>query len=217
VRLRISEIFASVQGEGVTIGTPSAFVRLQGAQSGAPVRHEVLLASTGGREMTLDAVCRSGQNRARTTCRHPVASLSSTLDSSTWSCSQGGRKAHRGRDGGHAAPAERGVDQWECVPEARHSGVAAKVRLRADAIAAFQDVTLGSNSSWRRSATSMRSWRSRRRTAWPRAASSSCRSGCAARNSRRGCQRHRVVPPPRLPVSRRACTSWSGAQARRLG
>jgi len=28
VQLRVSEVFASVQGEGVTVGTPSAFVRL---------------------------------------------------------------------------------------------------------------------------------------------------------------------------------------------
>jgi len=57
VRLRISEIFASVQGEGVTIGTPSAFVRLQGCSVGCTwCDTKYSWASTGGREMTLDAV-----------------------------------------------------------------------------------------------------------------------------------------------------------------
>ena len=57
MRLRISEIFASVQGEGVTIGTPSAFVRLQGCSVGCSwCDTKYSWASTGGREMTLDAV-----------------------------------------------------------------------------------------------------------------------------------------------------------------
>src|SRR5438132_10540793 len=34
MRLRVREVFASVQGEGVTVGTPSAFVRLQGCSVG---------------------------------------------------------------------------------------------------------------------------------------------------------------------------------------
>jgi|SRR3989442_14097706 len=34
MQLRVSEVFASVQGKGVTVGTPSALVRLQGCSVG---------------------------------------------------------------------------------------------------------------------------------------------------------------------------------------
>ena len=57
MRLRVSEVFASVQGEGVTVGTPSAFVRLQGCSVGCVwCDTKYSWASTGGRETTLDAL-----------------------------------------------------------------------------------------------------------------------------------------------------------------
>ena len=57
MRLRVREVFASVQGEGVTVGTPSAFVRLQGCSVGcAWCDTKYSWASTGGRETTLDAL-----------------------------------------------------------------------------------------------------------------------------------------------------------------
>ena len=36
VRLRVNEIFWSLQGEGRFTGTPAAFIRLQGCQVGCP-------------------------------------------------------------------------------------------------------------------------------------------------------------------------------------
>ncbi|MGD8875958.1 MAG: radical SAM protein, partial [Gammaproteobacteria bacterium] len=55
VRLRITEIFHSLQGESLTAGCPTVFVRL----TGCPLRCgycDTDYAFTGGEWMTLDAV-----------------------------------------------------------------------------------------------------------------------------------------------------------------
>lgn len=55
VKLRISEIFASVQGESTRVGLPTVFVRL----TGCPLRCtwcDTAYAFTGGESRTLDAV-----------------------------------------------------------------------------------------------------------------------------------------------------------------
>ena len=55
IRLRVTEIFHSIQGEGAASGRPSAFVRL----TGCPLRCEycdTAYAFTGGEWMNLDAV-----------------------------------------------------------------------------------------------------------------------------------------------------------------
>ena len=55
VKLRITEIFASVQGESTRVGLPTVFVRL----TGCPLRCswcDTAYAFTGGQSRTLDAV-----------------------------------------------------------------------------------------------------------------------------------------------------------------
>src|SRR5713226_7503377 len=55
--LRVSEVFASVQGEGVSVGTPSVFVRLQGCSVGCVwCDTKYSWAASGGYETTLDAL-----------------------------------------------------------------------------------------------------------------------------------------------------------------
>src|SRR5438067_5836783 len=57
VSLRVSEVFASVQGEGVSVGTPSVFVRLQGCSVGCVwCDTKYSWASTGGHETTLETL-----------------------------------------------------------------------------------------------------------------------------------------------------------------
>src|SRR5437870_5400263 len=56
-QIRISEVFASVQGEGATVGTPSAFIRLQGCSIGCTwCDTKYSWAPGGGRETTLGAL-----------------------------------------------------------------------------------------------------------------------------------------------------------------
>src|SRR5438128_1946731 len=55
--LRVSEVFASVQGEGVSVGTPSVFVRLQGCSVGCVwCDTKYSWAPAGGHETTLPAL-----------------------------------------------------------------------------------------------------------------------------------------------------------------
>ena len=55
--LRVSEVFVSVQGEGVSVGTPSVFVRLQGCSVGCVwCDTKYSWAASGGHETTLDAL-----------------------------------------------------------------------------------------------------------------------------------------------------------------
>ena len=65
-RLKITEIFRSLQGEGDTVGFPTVFVRL----TGCPLRCQycdTAYAFTGGEWMTLDEILGSGARRSGTT------------------------------------------------------------------------------------------------------------------------------------------------------
>jgi len=141
VRLRISEIFASVQGEGVTIGTPSAFVRLQGCSVGCTwCDTKYSWASTGGREMTLDAVL---AEVAGTGLENVVVTGGEPLEHPgfvdvTDALKAAGRRIEV-ETAGTQLPRSSAVDQWNVSLKLAHSGVAAEVRLRADAITTFRD------------------------------------------------------------------------------
>src|SRR3989441_1167384 len=79
VQLRVSEVFASVQGEGVTVGTPSAFVRLQGCSVGcAWCDTKYSWDPTGGREQTLGALL---EEVAAYPCRRVVVTGGEPLES----------------------------------------------------------------------------------------------------------------------------------------
>src|SRR5438132_5492601 len=141
VRFRVSEVFASVQGEGVTVGTPSAFVRLQGCTVGcAWCDTKYSWASTGGRETTLDAVLAEVSN---TGLDNVVVTGGEPLEHPAFVALVDALKAAGRRieveTAGTQLPRSRVVDQWNVSLKLAHSGVAAEVRLRADAIAAFRD------------------------------------------------------------------------------
>jgi 7-carboxy-7-deazaguanine synthase len=142
VSLRVSEVFASVQGEGVTIGTPSAFVRLQGCSVGcAWCDTKYSWAATGGRETTLEAVL---AEVAMTRLDNVVVTGGEPLEHPVFVALVDALKATGKRieveTAGTQLPRSTAVDQWNVSLKLAHSGVPAEVRLRADAMDAFRDL-----------------------------------------------------------------------------
>src|SRR2546428_14032742 len=142
VQLRVSEVFASVQGEGVTVGTPSAFVRLQGCSVGcAWCDTKYSWASTGGRETTLDAllaeVTSTGLDNVVVTggepLQHPAfVALVDALKAA-------GRRIEV-ETAGTQLPRRTAVEQWNASLDRPQSGVGAEARRPADALDAFRDL-----------------------------------------------------------------------------
>jgi 7-carboxy-7-deazaguanine synthase len=140
--LRISEVFASVQGEGVSVGTPSVFVRLQGCSVGCVwCDTKYSWASAGGHETTLEALLAEmtalkAENVVITggePLEHPAfASLVNVLKAAGYRIEV--------ETAGTVIPPDVPVDQWNVSLKLAHSGVAAEVRLRAEAIDAFRDL-----------------------------------------------------------------------------
>ena len=138
--LRISEVFASVQGEGVSVGTPSVFVRLQGCSVGCVwCDTKYSWAEGGGHETTLDALlAQIAPLRANNVVitggeplEHPAfVSLVTALEAA-------GRRIEI-ETAGTRHPPDVPVDQWNVSLKLAHSGVAVQTRLRPDAIAAFR-------------------------------------------------------------------------------
>ena len=140
--LRVSEIFASVQGEGASVGTPSAFVRLQGCSVGCVwCDTKYSWGVGGGREMTLDGLL---ANVAATGLENVVVTGGEPLEQPGFAAVVSGLKAagHRVEveTAGTLIPPSVPVDQWNVSLKLAHSGVAAAVRLRPGPIAAFRDL-----------------------------------------------------------------------------
>jgi 7-carboxy-7-deazaguanine synthase len=142
VLVRVSEVFASVQGEGVSVGTPSVFVRLQGCSVGcAWCDTRYSWDAERGRAVALDAllaeVAEAGPRNVVVTggepLEHPAfAPLVSGL----------GARGHRVEveTAGIAVPPPVTVDQWNVSLKLAHSGVPESRRLRPEAIRRFRDL-----------------------------------------------------------------------------
>lgn len=142
VRLNVSEVFVSVQGEGVTAGMPSAFIRLQGCSVGCGwCDTKYSWAPDGGRETTLEAlladVADAGTDNVVVTGGEP-------LERPAFAALVNGLKVagHRVEveTAGTLVPPHVGVDQWNVSLKLEHSGVARDVRMRPEAIIAFRDL-----------------------------------------------------------------------------
>jgi 7-carboxy-7-deazaguanine synthase len=140
--LRIAEIFTSVQGEGPSAGTPSAFVRLQGCSVGcAWCDTKYSWDAEGGEELTLETVLgRVKDARVANVVvtggeplEHPA--LVPLLDAI-----HGLGHRIEVETAGIRVPPPVPVDQWNVSLKLAHSGVPAERRLVSPAIDRFRDL-----------------------------------------------------------------------------
>jgi 7-carboxy-7-deazaguanine synthase len=142
VRLRVSEIFTSIQGEGASVGTPSVFVRLQGCSVGCAWCDTKYSWDPGrGEEITLEGllarVKEAGPTNVVVTGGEPLENpafppLVTALHAL-------GRRVEV-ETAGVAVPPDLPVDQWNVSPKLAHSGVPLERRLVAPAIESFRDL-----------------------------------------------------------------------------
>jgi len=142
VVVRVSEIFASIQGEGPSVGTPSVFVRLQGCSVGCAWCDTKYSWDSGrGEELTLesllDRVKESGAQNVVVTGGEPLehavlVPLVRTLHALP--------RRVEVETAGIAMPPDLPVDQWNVSLKLAHSGVPAERRLVAAAIDRFRDL-----------------------------------------------------------------------------
>jgi len=139
--LRVSEVFASVQGEGVSVGTPSIFVRLQGCSVGCVwCDTKYSWSASGGHETTLGALL---TQIAPLDVDNVVVTGGEPLEHPVLVPLVNALKAadHRVEveTAGTINPPDVSVDQWNVSLKLAHSGVATETRLRPDAIAGFRE------------------------------------------------------------------------------
>jgi organic radical activating enzyme len=140
ISLRVSEVFATVQGEGASVGTPSVFVRLQGCQVGcAWCDTKYSWDAGGGEERSLDTLL--GEVRAAGP-DNVVVTGGEPLEHPAFVRLVCGLKARGHRveveTAGAEIPPEVPVDQWNVSLKLAHSGVAEARRLRPAAIERFR-------------------------------------------------------------------------------
>lgn len=142
VTVRLSELFVSIQGEGVSAGTPSVFVRLQGCAVGcAWCDTKYSWDPAHGRQVALEAlfaeVRAAGPDNVVLTGGEP-------LENAAFAAIVAGLKARGHRVEVETAGTERpppvDVDQWNVSLKLAHSGVPEARRLRPEAIARFRDL-----------------------------------------------------------------------------
>lgn len=142
LRVRVSEVFTSIQGEGPSAGTPSVFVRLQGCTVGCRWCDTKYSWDPGrGRAVELaallDEVVAAGPDNVVVTGGEP-------LEHPAFVPLVEGLRA-RGRrveveTAGTEVPPPVAVDQWNVSPKLAHSGVPEARRLRPEAIVRFRDL-----------------------------------------------------------------------------
>jgi organic radical activating enzyme len=141
-QIRISEVFASVQGEGATVGAPSAFIRLQGCSIGCMwCDTKYSWAPGGGRETTLGALLAEVHGFG---LENVVVTGGEPLEHAGFAAVVNGLKASGHRieveTAGTLVPPDVPVDQWNVSLKLSHSGVPDARRLCARAIAAFREL-----------------------------------------------------------------------------
>jgi len=144
---RIAECFFSIQGEGVTVGVPAVFIRLQGCSVGCHwCDTKYSWDPAGGREQTLEGLL---EDLAAFPCRRAVVTGGEPLESPLVAPLIDALKA---RDyaveletSGTRSPPPVSVDQWNVSLKLANSGVAEATRINPKAIRDF----LGLDAWWK--------------------------------------------------------------------
>ena len=142
MRLRASEIFISIQGEGPSVGTPSVFVRLQGCSVGcAWCDTKYSWDSRRGEGLTLESLLDRVKESA---AQNVVVTGGEPLEHAVLVPLVRALHALPRRveveTAGIAVPPDLPVDQWNVSLKLAHSGVPAERRLVAAAIDRFRDL-----------------------------------------------------------------------------
>lgn len=140
--IRVSEIFASIQGEGPSVGTPSVFVRLQGCSVGCRwCDTKYTWDPRRGRALALDTVLSEVKQAGH---ENVVVTGGEPLEHPAFVPLIAGLKAagHRVEveTAGTEIPPPAAVDQWNVSLKLAHSGVPEGRRLRPEAITRFRDL-----------------------------------------------------------------------------
>jgi organic radical activating enzyme len=136
----VSEIFASLQGEGVSAGTPSVFVRLQGCAVGCTwCDTKYSWSSAGGRVLALDAI---EAEVAKHRLTNVVVTGGEPLEHPGFvplvaRLARGGHRIEV-ETAGTEPPQRCPVDQWNVSLKLANSGVPEPRRLRPAAIRRFR-------------------------------------------------------------------------------
>lgn len=137
--LRVAEVFRSIQGEGVTAGLPSAFVRLQGCTHGCGFCDtRYTWPAGGGTEEHLSQVL----DRVKAfDVQNVVVTGGEPLESPAFVPLVEGLKAGGHRieveTAGYLVPPEAPVDQWNVSVKLANAGVPRERRICSAAIRAF--------------------------------------------------------------------------------
>jgi organic radical activating enzyme len=138
----VSEVFASLQGEGPSAGVPSVFVRLQGCGVGCVwCDTKYSWDSRRGRAVTLDVLLAEVKAAGP---QNVVVTGGEPLESPAFAPLIDGLKGLGLRveveTAGTEVPPAVDVDQWNVSLKLAHSGVPEPRRLRPEAIARFRDL-----------------------------------------------------------------------------
>ena len=144
---RIAECFFSIQGDGITAGTPAVFIRLQGCSVGCQwCDTKYSWDPAAGREVALDDLV---EEASAFPCRRAVITGGEPLESSLFSPLVEALKT-RGftlevETSGTLPPPPLPVDQWNVSLKLRGSGVPEAKRINPEAIRQF----LGLGAWWK--------------------------------------------------------------------
>jgi organic radical activating enzyme len=137
--IALSEVFTSIQGEGVSAGTPSVFIRLQGCSIGCEwCDTKYSWSPAGGRDVAIDDVVAQVRTLG---VQNVVITGGEPLENPGFARLVTALHALGVRleveTAGTVAPPLVSVDQWNVSLKLAHSGVPRETRIQPNAIRTF--------------------------------------------------------------------------------